>query len=345
MCDTSTERLRHVKSLYPAVSTYTDFNHMLHEAALDAVLVATPVRLHHRMARACLEAGKHTFVEKPMTTSGCECEDLIDLATKRGLVLMAGHTFLYAPAVRRIKEIISSGDLGDIQYISCRRLNLGLFQRDINVTWDLAPHDISIVLYLMDESPLSVNCQGSTHLGHGVEDVTTMYLSFSRNRSAMIHSSWLDPCKVREITVVGSKRMLVYDDVAPLQKVRIFDARVETLPHYDTFAEFQYAYHYGDMSVPYLKQEEPLKVECQHFLDCVRTGAQPLTGGKEALEMVRILEAASESLHRHGAPIVMTADGSDPWECRSYPQCYARAATQQADHQVAAPSREPVPVQ
>jgi predicted dehydrogenase len=216
---------------------------------------------------------------------------------------MTGHTFLYSPAVRKIKEIVKGGDIGDIRYICARRLNLGLFQKDINVAWDLAPHDISIILHIMDDRPTVVNCQGSAHITPGVEDVTTMWLGFPGDRSAIVHSSWLDPRKIREMTIVGSKRMIVYDDVSPLEKIRIFDARVERPPHYDTFAEFHYAYHYGDVYIPYIRQEEPLKNECQHFLDCIRQRAQPLTDGKDGLELVRILEASTESLKNGGAPI------------------------------------------
>jgi predicted dehydrogenase len=205
--------------------------------------------------------------------------------------------------VRKIKEIIDKGDVGEIRYISARRLNLGLFQKDINVAWDLAPHDLSIILALMGEMPQTVNCRGSAHVTPGIEDVTTMCLSFSKERSATIQSSWLDPRKVREMTIVGSKRMIVYDDLAPLEKIRVFDMRVERPPHYDTFGEFQYAYHYGDMYAPYIKQEEPLKTECQHFLDCIRTGTQPVSCGVRGTELVKILEASSESLRLGGAPV------------------------------------------
>ena len=250
---------------------------MLNGAGLDAVVIATAVNTHYPMARASLLAGKHTFIEKPMASSSAECQELIAIAQKKGLVLMTGHTFLYSPAVRKIKEIVDQGDIGEIRYICARRLNLGLFQKDINVAWDLAPHDISIILHIMGEQPMTVNCRGSAHITPGVEDVTTMCLTFPNQKSAIIHSSWLDPRKVREMTIVGSKRMIVYDDVAPLEKIRIFDARVERPPHYDTFAEFHYAYHYGDVYAPYIKQEEPLKTECQHFLDCIRTGGTPLT--------------------------------------------------------------------
>jgi predicted dehydrogenase len=303
MCDVSEQRLTHLKSLYPEVEGETDYRHMLNGAGLDAVVIATSVKSHYSMAKASLQSGKHTFIEKPMAYSSAECEELIEIAQKKGLVLMTGHTFLYSPAVTKIKEIVKSGDIGEIRYICARRLNLGLFQQDINVAWDLAPHDISIILHIMDERPYIVNCQGSAHITPGVEDVTTMWLGFPGERSAIVHSSWLDPRKIREMTIVGSKRMIVYDDVSPLEKIRVFDARVERPPHYDTFAEFHYAYHYGDVYIPYIKQEEPLKNECQHFLDCIRQGMQPLTGGEDGLELVRILEASTESLKKGGAPV------------------------------------------
>jgi predicted dehydrogenase len=303
MCDLNEQRLKHLKGLYPEVKGEIDFGHMLNGAGLDAVVIATSVKLHYPMAKASLLAGKHTFIEKPMASSSHECEELVEIARKNGLVLMVGHTFLYSPVVRKIKEIIDSGDIGEIRYICARRLNLGLYQKDINVAWDLAPHDISIILHIIEEAPISVNCCGVAHIAPGVEDVTSMTLNFRKNRSAIIHNSWLDPRKIREMTIVGNKRMIVYDDVAQLEKLRIFDARVESPPHYDTFAEFQYAYHYGDMYVPYVKQEEPLKAECQHFLDCIREGRTPLSSGTQGLELVRILEASSQSLKLGGGPV------------------------------------------
>jgi len=305
MCDISEVRLKHLKSLYPEVTGETDYEHLLNGASLDAMVIATAVHLHYPMAKASLLAGKHTLIEKPMACSSQECEELIEIAQEKGLVLMVGHTFLYSPAVRKLKEIVDCGDIGDIRYISARRLSLGLFQKDINVAWDLAPHDLSIILYIMDEQPVNVNCRGNAHVTPGIEDVTTMWLHFRKERSAIIQSSWLDPRKIREMTIVGSKRMIVYDDVAQQEKIRIFDARVERPPHYDTFAEFHYAYHYGDMYAPYIKQEEPLKTECQHFLECIRQGSTPLTSGQQGMELVRILEASSESLKRGGAPIAL----------------------------------------
>jgi predicted dehydrogenase len=303
MCDLNAQRLKHINSLYPEIEGTRDFDHMLNGAGLDAVVIATSVRQHFPMAKAALESGKHVMIEKPLATSTAECQELVDIAKKNGLVLMVGHTFLYSSPIRKMKQIIEWGDIGDIRYISSRRLNLGLFQKDINVAWDLAPHDISIVLYILGEAPLSVNCTGNAHVTPGVEDVTTMCVNFRNNRLATIQSSWLDPRKVREMTIVGTKRMIVYDDVQPLEKLRIYDMRVERPPHYDNFAEFQYSYHYGDSYIPYVKQEEPLKVECQHFLDCIQHGKTPLTGGKEGLEVVRILEAANESLKQNGVAI------------------------------------------
>jgi predicted dehydrogenase len=182
-------------------------------------------------------------------------------------------------------------------------LNLGLYQKDINVAWDLAPHDISIILYIMEHAPVSVNCRGNCHVTPGIEDVTNMALTFPNNQLATIQNSWLDPRKVREMTIVGTRRMIVYDDVEPLEKIKIYDARVDRPPHYNTFAEFTYSYHYGDIYIPYVKQEEPLKVECQHFLDCIKTGATPISNGQHGLELVRILEASSASLKQHGAPV------------------------------------------
>jgi predicted dehydrogenase len=312
MCDLNAQRLKHVKSLYPDVEGHIDFEQMLKGPGLDAVVIATSVRLHYPMAKASLLAGKHTFIEKPLASSSRECEELIEISERNGLVLMVGHTFLYSPAIRKIKEIINWGDIGEIRYISSRRLNLGLFQKDINVTWDLAPHDVSILLYIMRELPKSVNCWGKAHMTPGVEDVTSMCLNFSDDRLATVQSSWLDPRKVRDMTIVGTRRMVVYDDVEPFEKVRIYDARVEVPPHFDTFAEFQCSYHYGDSYIPYIKQEEPLKVECQHFLDCIRQGTAPLTGGRQGLEVVKILEAASASLKQGGGAVALAWEPSKP---------------------------------
>jgi predicted dehydrogenase len=301
--------LRHVQGLYPEIEGYSDYRSLLREGGPDAVVVATPVRYHYEIARECLLAGKHTLVEKPLATSSAECQELIEIAEEKGLILMVGHTFLYSAAVRKIASIIEDGDIGDIRCVTARRLNLGLYQQDINVAWDLAPHDISIILYILGEFPSMVNCQGNAHVTPGIEDVTNMSLTFPNNRFATIHNSWLEPRKIREMTFVGTRRMIVYDDLQTAEKIRVYDTRVERPPHYDTFAEFHYSYHYGDSYIPHIKQEEPLKLECQHFLDCIRSGEPALSNGQSGLELVRILEASSESLRAKGAPVALHPNG------------------------------------
>ena len=305
ICDLDQKRLEHLKSLYPTVETSSEFDEVISDKHIDAIVIAVPVRFHFEMAKKSLEAGKHTFVEKPMASSVAQCKELVEIAEKKKLTLMVGHTFIYSTPVRKIKKIIDAGELGQLQYISSRRLNLGLFQKDINVAWDLAPHDISIILYIMNEKLESVNCQGKAHINPNIEDVTNMALNFANSGFATIQSSWLDPNKIREMTFVGSKKMLVYDDIEPNEKIKIYDKRVDAPPHYDTFAEFQYAYHYGDMCAPYLKMTEPLKVECQHFIDCINNGSNCLSSGNEGLEVVQILEAASQSLKNGGAKVAV----------------------------------------
>ncbi len=305
VADLNKDRLAHMMSFYPGVGTTTDYNELVTDPEINAIAIATPVRFHFDMARKGLEAGKHVLIEKPMATSSAECKILKELAEKQALTLMVGHTFLYSKAVLKIKEIIDAGDLGEIHYISARRLNLGIIQEDINVAWDLAPHDISIILHILKDIPLSVNCQGKAYIIPGIEDVTNMSIYFANGGFATIHNSWVDPNKVREMTFVGSQQMLVYDDIEPNEKIKIYDKRVETPKHYDTFAEFQYSYHYGDMYSPYIAHEEPLKIECQHFLDCIMTNRKPLSGAQESLQVVQILEAASESLRNGGGKVVI----------------------------------------
>jgi predicted dehydrogenase len=303
ICDFDQTRLRHIQRLYPWIETCSAFQEVVDNQGIDAVAIATPVSSHFQLARKSLLAGKHTFIEKPMASSVAQCEELLHLAEEKRLTLMVGHTFIYSTAVRKIKEIVDRGDIGEILYISAQRLNLGLFQKDINVTWDLAPHDISIILHIMGEDPTCVNCQGKAHVTPNIEDVTNMSLCFSKDRFAMIHSSWLDPNKIRRMTIVGSKRMVLYDDTEPLEKIKIYDKRVEAPPHYDTFAEFNYSYHYGDMYAPHMNHVEPLKVQCEHMVDCIRTGAKPETSGEEGLRVVRILEAAVKSLREGGGQL------------------------------------------
>lgn len=304
--DTDARRLSEVAAKFPQAKAYGELDELLADPGIDAVAVATPVPTHFPIARACLLAGKHVLIEKPMATSSAECLELIRLAGERSLTLMVGHTFLYSGAVNLISEIIRSGDIGDVTYINSQRLNLGIFQSEINVAWDLAPHDLSIILHIFGESPLSLNCQGQALVSEGVEDVTNLSLTFSSRRFATIQSSWVEPRKVRQMTFVGTRKMIVYDDLQPLEKIRIHDVRVDRPPHYDNLAEFQYSYHYGDCHIPRLEQSEPLGRMCEHFVDCVANGRTPLSGGAEGLELVRILEASSRSLKASGAPVSLS---------------------------------------
>lgn len=296
VADLDMRRLKHMKALYPTIDTCTNYMDIINDPDIDIVAVATPVKTHHRFALEALTAGKHVFVEKPLAASVAECEDLIEIARQNQRKLMVGHTFLFTAAVRKMKEIIDSGELGEIYYINSQRLNLGLFQQDINVIWDLAPHDISIILHLLGQEPLSVSAIGSSHINPSIEDVAVLTLKFSESLLAFIQTSWLDPDKIRRMTVVGSKKMMVYDDVQPTEKIRIYDKSVEKPEHYDTFAEFQYSYKYGDIIIPKITGDEPLRTELRHFVDCIENDEQPLCDGNSGLRVVKILEASQQSL-------------------------------------------------
>ena len=303
LCDGQQDRLDHMKTQYPHAEMTSDHNEVINRKDIDVVAIATPIRTHYALAKQSLLAGKHTFVEKPLAASVAESEELCAIAEERGLTLMVGHTFVYTQDVRFIRTMVESGELGDVLSINSSRLNLGLFQKDINVVWDLAPHDISILLYIMKSKPTGVNCTGKAHVSEGLEDVATLTMEFENGSFATIQSSWLHPNKIRKMTIVGNKRMVVYDDIKMNEKVKIYDKRVEAPPHYDTFGEFQYSYHYGDIRTPYIRQAEPLRLECQHFLDCVNNGTTPDSSGVDGLNVVRVLEAASQSLASKGGHV------------------------------------------
>lgn len=297
VADLDEDRLKRMKELYRSIETTFNYRDIIDDPLIDIVTVATPVHTHFKLASEALLAGKHVFVEKPMTSSVKDAEKLVELSQKNGCKLMVGHTFIYTSAVRRMKEIVDSGELGDIYYISSQRLNLGLFQQDINVVWDLAPHDISIILYLLGKEPVSVSAIGESHINPHVEDVAVLTMRFTDSQIAFVKSSWLDPDKIRKMTIVGSKKMMVYDDVQPTEKIRIYDKGVEKPDHYDTYAEFPYSYKYGDIVIPKLEGAEPVSVELRHFIDCINKNITPESDGKAGLSVVKILSAAQESLN------------------------------------------------
>jgi len=292
------ERLDHMKSLYPTVETTRDYRDIIEDEEIDAVVIATPVSTHYQLATEALEAGKHVFCEKPLASNVEDGIKMVDLAEQKNRVLLVGHTFVYTAAVNKMKELVNSGELGEVYYISTSRLNLGLFQEDINVIWDLAPHDISIMNYVLDSSPVSVSSCGYSYIQPGIEDVAFVTLRYPGSVMANIHVSWLNPNKIRKTTVVGSKKMLVYDDVSSLEKIRIYDKGVDVVPHYDTFGEFQLSYRYGDIDIPKLEDAEPLKVECKHFIDCIEKGAKPRSSGRDGLEVMLVLDGAGKSIKR-----------------------------------------------
>lgn len=304
VADLNEKRLAHIKELYPGVTATLDYTQLINNPEIEGVVVATPVGTHHRFVMEALRAGKHVLVEKPMARSSKECQEMVEEADKRNLRLMVGHTFEYTDAVRKMKQILDEGALGQLYYVNTQRLNLGLFQKDVNVIWDLAPHDISILLYLMGgKEPKAVWATGAAHINPKIEDVATVTLEFEGGLIAFIQCSWLDPKKVRQTVLVGSKKMLVYNDIEPTEKIWIFDRGVDVPPHYDTFDQFPYTYRYGDIMIPRIGGSEPLRVEAQHFLDCINTGATPLSEGRSGLRVVKILEATSRSLQNAGSRI------------------------------------------
>jgi len=302
-CDLDEKRLAHMKRLYPNIDVTTDYDAVLNDSSIDAIAVCTHVSGHYPLAKKALSAGKHILVEKPFTAKVDEAKELVDLATSKDRIIMIDHTFEYTAGVNKMKEVIESDVLGDVLYVHCSRLNLGIFQRDINVVWDLAPHDVSIVLYAAGLKPLSVQTMGMRLMHPKVEDVAIVTIRCENNASAVIHVSWVDPLKVRTVSVVGSKQMLVYDDLDPQAKIQIYDKGVEAPPHYDTYGEFLCSYHYGDIHMPRLQDREPLSVMCKHFLECVETGSKPRSSGQSGLEMVKILEASDRSIAANGAEI------------------------------------------
>ena len=299
VADLSPERRQMAQMEFPTVEIVGDVQTVL-QSDVDAVVVATPIRTHYALARAALEAGKHVFVEKPLAATVAEAEDLHALSEQVGRVLMVGHTFVYNPAVEKLRQIIQSGELGQLYYIDAIRVNLGLFQRDINVMWDLAPHDLSILDYLLDMCPESVSAHGSDFIRAGIHDVVYMTLRYPNGLLAHIHLSWLNPSKVRRFTVVGEKKMAVYDDVEATEKVRLYNKGVDAPHHTSTFGEFQLSYRYGDIVSPHIQWSEPLSLECRQFAQAITEGVPSRSSGREGIRVVRVLEAADQSLADNG---------------------------------------------
>jgi predicted dehydrogenase len=295
VCDLRSSLLDKARRRLPTVQTTTSVNDVLGDPEVDAVLIATPIGTHYQLSKAALLAGKHVLVEKPLTSSPEQCVDLTALAAVRHLTLMVGHTFIYSPPVRKIKELIDAGELGEVRFVTMQRVNLGLHQKDANVVWDLAAHDVSILDYWLGEMPHVVASMGRDCMRMGIPDVAFLNLQYRCGVVALINVSWLSPVKLRNTMVVGSRKMLVYDDTAPVEKVKVFDHGAD-FREPESFAEFQMVYRTGDIVSPKIQDVEPLRVEAEHFLHCIRTGGRPITDGEMGLRVVAALEAADTSL-------------------------------------------------
>lgn len=310
ICDRVPTRLDQLRSRVPKDVHFTDqYDSLLNDPSLDAIAIVTDIPSHYELASRALKAGKHVFVEKPLAGSAAECVKLGQLAESQQKVLMVGHTFLYNAAVHKLKDIVTSGVLGEIYYLHAQRLNLGRIQTNINALWSLAVHDIAIALHLFDEQPQSVRAWGNDFITSGVEDVTFLNMQFPSGRLANIHTSWLDPEKKRQVTLVGSKQMVVYDDVSVDRKITLYDKGFDKVlkdtdtTEYRNFSEFQVLTRSGDINIPEIPFKEPLKVEIQHFVDCIKKNQRPITDWRAAYQVVQVLEAAQRSLEQSGMPV------------------------------------------
>ncbi|BAY97593.1 oxidoreductase domain protein [Tolypothrix tenuis PCC 7101] len=298
--DFKPELLAKAQSRYPSVKVTTDSSSLLKDPTIDAIAIATPVSTHFDLALAALKAGKHVLVEKPMTTTSEQAMRLIEEAEKRNLVLMVDHTFVYTGAVRKMHDLIATKQLGDIYYYDSVRVNLGLFQHDVNVIWDLAVHDLSIMNYVLPSQPYAVSATGISHVAGEPENIAYLSLFFENNLIAHIHVNWLAPVKVRRTLIGGSQRMIVYDDLEPSEKVKIYDKGITLNGNSESVYQMLIGYRTGDMWSPKLDMTEALRAEGLHFIDCITKGDRPITDGEAGLRIVRILEAATQSMKQQG---------------------------------------------
>jgi predicted dehydrogenase len=310
-CDLDSSALDLVRTRFPAVRVTTDLEEALSDSSVEAVIVSTPTSTHASVSRAAIAAGKHVLCEKPLAASTEECDEVIAAAEEHGSVVMAGHTFIFNPAVRRMRDLVVNDEIGRVLYCHAARTALGPIRKDVNALWDLASHDVSILLYLLDREPVEVAAHGGSYLRGDNEDVVFLTLRFEDSILANVHVSWLDPYKVRKVTLIGERRMVVFDDISPDEKLRIFDKSAS----YDApaaeargadFGEYKAIVRDGDIVIPKVPATEPLKEQVRHFLDCCRDGVDPLTDATFARRVVAVLEAGSESLQRRGEVVELS---------------------------------------
>ncbi|MEX0734129.1 MAG: Gfo/Idh/MocA family oxidoreductase [Steroidobacteraceae bacterium] len=302
VCDLDRAKLDQLARQLPGAQLTSDLDLVLRDPEVQAVVVATPAPRHHPICKAALEAGKDVFVEKPFTLEVAHAEELIALAGKNHRVLMVGHLLEYHPVVTRLREMIGREDFGKLYYIYSQRVNLGTVRADENALWNFAPHDISVIMFLLGGTPTDVTARGQCYLQKGVEDVVFLTMNFDGKAMAHVHVSWLDPHKIRKLTLVGDRKMAVFDDLEATEKLRVYDKGAQVNQDYNTFAEYV-GLRFGDITMPYIKVGEPLQIECRHFIDCVRTRKQPVSDGQDGLRVVQVLDAAQRSLKLNGEPV------------------------------------------
>jgi predicted dehydrogenase len=302
VCDLDAGTLAKHKAALPEIQTTQNYADVLGDPEIQAVIIATPAPTHFDVASKALKAGKHVYVEKPMTLAAEDAEKLVAAADAAGRILMVGHLLEYHPCVLKLKEMIASGELGNVYYMYMHRLNLGVVRKDENAWWSLAPHDVSVVTFLFDSEPAVVTSQGHAYLRQGVEDVVFTQLKFADGRMANIHVSWLDPHKMRKITLVGTKKMVTFDDMEATEKIRVYDKSANVTPGSVDYAD-SITLRQGDILIPFVSGAEPLKIECEHFVQCVAEGKTPRSDGRDGLRVVKVLDAATRSLHAGGAPV------------------------------------------
>ena len=302
-CDLNDGNLETIKANYPRTKFSKDFDEIIDDPKIDAVVIATSAETHYELAKKALLKNKHVYVEKPFTLNVAAAEELVELAKKKDKRLMVGHLLEYHPAVEKLKELIDNGELGNIYYLYSQRVNLGKIRQDENALWSFAPHDISVILYLLGTEPVNVSVRGNGYLQDKIEDVVFVSLYFPNRVIAQLHLSWLDPHKIRKLTIVGSEKMVVFDDMESEEKIRIYDKGVtknnKYFLSYDEFLTLKF----GDILIPHITMSEPLKRECQHFLNCIKENKTPRSDGKDGLRVVKVLDAAQKSLDRGGEPI------------------------------------------
>lgn len=303
--DLDPEKLALVRRRYFDVDVTPKFRDLLNDNRIDVIAIATPVHTHYDLAVASLRAGKHVLVEKPLAQTSDQARRLIDEAAERNLVLMVDHTFLYTPAVQKIRELVSGGVLGDIYYYNGIRASLGLFQSDVNVIWDLAVHDLSIIQYLFDDEPVAVSATAASHVPGNPENMAHITLFFPSSCIAQISVNWLSPVKIRQTFIGGSRKMIVYDDVEPTEKIKVYDKGITINGSEEAAHQLRIGYRAGDMWAPHLSTKEALLTEAEHFIDCVRHGTAPISGGITGWRVVELLEATSASIAARGAPVVL----------------------------------------